>query len=163
MSYHRDLAIKRDCRPPPGELPSLEIKPVSPASPALQADSLPTKPPGKPLLSKKSPEFLQFPLSLFFSRVPVRTPHRMRCSCLMLFLAVTALRFALLPMTLLVRSVRECPLILMCLMFLSWACTGLTSLEKEDHRVRDFTGDPMLKTPPSNFKESRFGPGRGGT
>ena len=33
--------------PPPGDLPDLGIEPVSPASPALQADSLPTEPPGK--------------------------------------------------------------------------------------------------------------------
>ena len=33
--------------PPPGDLPNLGFKPVSPA---LQADSLPTEPPGKPKL-----------------------------------------------------------------------------------------------------------------
>ena len=33
--------------PPPGDLPDLGIKPESPASPALQADSLPTESPGK--------------------------------------------------------------------------------------------------------------------
>ena len=32
--------------PPPGDHPDPEIKPVSPTSPALQVDSLPTKPPG---------------------------------------------------------------------------------------------------------------------
>ena len=36
--------------PPPEHLPDPGIKPVSPASPALQADSLPTEPPGKPLV-----------------------------------------------------------------------------------------------------------------
>ena len=34
--------------PPPGDLPDPGIKPVSPASPALQADSLPAEPSGKP-------------------------------------------------------------------------------------------------------------------
>ena len=34
--------------PPPGDLPDPGIEPVSPVSPALQADSLPTEPPGKP-------------------------------------------------------------------------------------------------------------------
>ena len=35
-------------RPPPGDLPDPGIKPMSPASPALQGDSLPTESPGKP-------------------------------------------------------------------------------------------------------------------
>ena len=35
---------------PPGELPDLEIKSMSPASPALQVDSLPTEPSGKPII-----------------------------------------------------------------------------------------------------------------
>ena len=35
--------------PPPGDLPDPGLKPVSPASPALQADSLPTEPPEKPI------------------------------------------------------------------------------------------------------------------
>jgi len=34
--------------PPPGDLPELGIEPASLMSPALQADSLPTEPPGKP-------------------------------------------------------------------------------------------------------------------
>ena len=34
--------------PPPGDLPDPGIKPASPVSPALQADSLPAEPPGKP-------------------------------------------------------------------------------------------------------------------
>ena len=35
--------------PTRGDLPDPGIKPVSPVSPALQADSLPTEPSGKPL------------------------------------------------------------------------------------------------------------------
>ena len=35
---------------PPGELPDLEIKSMSPGSPALQVDSLPTEPSGKPII-----------------------------------------------------------------------------------------------------------------
>ena len=39
-----------DCQcPPPGDLPDPEIEPQSLVSPALQADSLPTEPPGKPI------------------------------------------------------------------------------------------------------------------
>ena len=34
--------------PPPGNVPDPGIEPTPPASPALQADSLPTEPPGKP-------------------------------------------------------------------------------------------------------------------
>ena len=34
--------------PPPGNLPDPGIEPTSPVSPALQADFLPTEPPGKP-------------------------------------------------------------------------------------------------------------------
>ena len=34
--------------PPPADLPSLGIKPISPVFPVLQAGSLPTEPPGKP-------------------------------------------------------------------------------------------------------------------
>ena len=34
--------------PPPGAIPNPGIEPESPASPALQVDSLPTEPPGKP-------------------------------------------------------------------------------------------------------------------
>ena len=36
--------------PPPGNLPNLGIEPVSPVFPALQADSSPAQPPGKPKL-----------------------------------------------------------------------------------------------------------------
>ena len=35
--------------PPPGDLPDSGIKPVSPASPPLWLDSIPTEPPGKPI------------------------------------------------------------------------------------------------------------------
>ena len=34
--------------PPPRDLPNLGTEPTSPLSPALQVDSLPTEPPGKP-------------------------------------------------------------------------------------------------------------------
>ena len=34
--------------PPPGDLPNPGIEPASPKSPALQEDSLPAEPPGKP-------------------------------------------------------------------------------------------------------------------
>ena len=34
--------------PSPGDLPTPGIEPKSPVSPALQADSLPAEPPGKP-------------------------------------------------------------------------------------------------------------------
>ena len=34
--------------PPPGDLPNLGTEPKSPASPALQVDSLPAEPSGKP-------------------------------------------------------------------------------------------------------------------
>ena len=37
-------------QPPPEDLPHPGIKPMSPVSPALQADSLLTEPPGKPNL-----------------------------------------------------------------------------------------------------------------
>ena len=36
--------------PPPGDLPDPGIEPVSPVSPTLQADSLPTEPWGKPMV-----------------------------------------------------------------------------------------------------------------
>ena len=38
--------IELSC-PPPGDLADSKIEPTSPVSPALQADSLPTEPPGK--------------------------------------------------------------------------------------------------------------------
>ena len=34
---------------PPGDLDNLGIKPMSPVSPGLQVDTLPTEPPGKPI------------------------------------------------------------------------------------------------------------------
>jgi len=34
--------------PPPGDIPNPGIKPASPLSPVLQADSLPLEPSGKP-------------------------------------------------------------------------------------------------------------------
>ena len=37
--------------PSPGDLPDPGIEPTSPESPALQRDSLPTEPPGKPFSS----------------------------------------------------------------------------------------------------------------
>ena len=37
--------------PPPGDLPDPGTEPESPASPALQAGSLPAEPPGKPIFS----------------------------------------------------------------------------------------------------------------
>ena len=45
--------------PPPGDLPNPEVKP---RSPALQADSLLTEPPGKP----KENEQMQIPFAFFF-------------------------------------------------------------------------------------------------
>ena len=41
--------------PPPGDLPNPGIEPVSRVSPALQADSLPDEPVGKPLLVNVKP------------------------------------------------------------------------------------------------------------
>ena len=38
---------------PPGNLPTPGIKPMSPVSPALQADSLPTEPQGKPKIIER--------------------------------------------------------------------------------------------------------------
>ena len=35
--------------PPQGDLPDPGIEPMSPVSPALEEDSLPTEPPGKPI------------------------------------------------------------------------------------------------------------------
>ena len=42
--------------PPPEDLPDPGIKPMTSASPALQADSLPTQPPGKPRNTKSESE-----------------------------------------------------------------------------------------------------------
>ena len=41
--------------PPPGDLPNSGMESASPASPALQADSLPTELRGKPLYNRKAP------------------------------------------------------------------------------------------------------------
>ena len=41
--------------PPPGDLPDPGIEPVSPVSPELQADSLPTEPSGKSLFKAQFP------------------------------------------------------------------------------------------------------------
>ena len=40
--------------PPPGDLPDPGTEPESPASPALQADSLPAEPSGKPTLDQET-------------------------------------------------------------------------------------------------------------
>ena len=56
-SVHGDSQGKKtgvDCHAlPPGDLPNPGIKLESPACPALQAHSLPTEPPGKPMLPLK--------------------------------------------------------------------------------------------------------------
>ena len=50
--------------PPPGDLPNPGIKPVSPMSPALQAESLPPEPWGKPSFNRKLIlKFLTYKLS----------------------------------------------------------------------------------------------------
>ena len=41
--------------PPPGDLPDPGIEPTSPVAPALQADSLPLSPPGKPQVEERVP------------------------------------------------------------------------------------------------------------
>ena len=43
--------------PLPGDLPDPRIKPTSPLSPALQADSLPKEPSGKPIHSSVNRHF----------------------------------------------------------------------------------------------------------
>ena len=48
MGFPRQEYWSRLPCPPPGDLPDSGIKPMSPASPALQVDSLSTEPPGKP-------------------------------------------------------------------------------------------------------------------
>ena len=45
---------------PPGDLPNLGIEPMLPESPALQADSLPTKAPGNPRITRDLAIPLQF-------------------------------------------------------------------------------------------------------
>ena len=46
--------LENSSRPPPGDLPDPGIKPTSPVSPALQADSLPTETPGQPKIGRAS-------------------------------------------------------------------------------------------------------------
>ena len=45
--------------PPPGDLLDPGIEPASPVSKALKADSLPTEPPGKSLISRKEEHFME--------------------------------------------------------------------------------------------------------
>ena len=61
--------------PPPGDLPDPGTEPVSPVSPVLQADSLPTEPPGKPDFKWSKFKFLN-PPSLAQSRCPTHTAVR---------------------------------------------------------------------------------------
>ena len=66
--------------PPPGDLPDPGIKPVSPASPALAGDSLPSAPPGKPQ------KISQLLLLSHFSRVrlcatPQMAAQQVPCPC----------------------------------------------------------------------------------
>ena len=55
--------------PPQRDLTDPGIKPTSPASPASQAESLPTEPPGKPLLSLTT---------LLFSTHHILLPHKIK-------------------------------------------------------------------------------------
>ena len=48
MGFSRQECCSGLLYPPLGDLPDPGIEPISPVSPALQAGSLPTKPPGKP-------------------------------------------------------------------------------------------------------------------
>ena len=50
LGFFRKECWSRLPFPPPGDLPNPGIEPVSPASLAMQADSLPAKPSRKPLL-----------------------------------------------------------------------------------------------------------------
>ena len=56
--------------PPPGDLPDVRVKPASPASPALQADSLPTELPGKPNPYHKVDNFHEKELRLREIQIP---------------------------------------------------------------------------------------------
>ena len=47
MEFSRQEHWSRLSFPPPGDLPDPGIEPASPIAPALQADSLPSEPPGK--------------------------------------------------------------------------------------------------------------------
>ena len=49
VGFFRQEYWSRLTFPPPGNLPNTGIKPVSPASPTLQADSLPIESLGKPM------------------------------------------------------------------------------------------------------------------
>ena len=49
---YADIYWSRQLFPPPGDLSDPQIEPTSPVSPALQADSLPTEPSGKPIIGK---------------------------------------------------------------------------------------------------------------
>ena len=53
MGFSRQEYWSRLPCPPPGDLLHPGIEPTSPASPDLQADSLPTEPPGKPMARLK--------------------------------------------------------------------------------------------------------------
>ena len=64
----KNTRVKLSC-PPPGDLPNSGIEP---RSPALQMDSLPSGPPGKPLPCNAFPLISAFRLTWFFSL----------CSCL---------------------------------------------------------------------------------
>ena len=55
--------------PPPGDLPDPGFEPGSPASPALQADSLPTEPPAGREDPKGREEFFRFIFFLFCHRI----------------------------------------------------------------------------------------------
>ena len=48
MEFSRQEYWKRLPCPPPGDLPNLGIEPTSPVSPAVQVNSLPLEPLGKP-------------------------------------------------------------------------------------------------------------------
>ena len=52
-----------------GDLPDPGIEPTSPASPALQADSLPTEPLGKPQDEQRGREKLFFKKELWIIRI----------------------------------------------------------------------------------------------
>ena len=56
--------------PPPGDLLGPGIKPAPPALPALQVDSLPTEPPGKPSMQSTSCEILAWTKHKLESRLP---------------------------------------------------------------------------------------------
>ena len=47
---------------PPGDLPNPGIKPISPGSPALQMDSLPSEPPGKSIYTYTHSFLDSFPI-----------------------------------------------------------------------------------------------------